>query len=139
MNGRKPSTPSSENMNGLACSVIAATAGIASCETCEPNSLIVWPVQSFRKSRCDQRAPDGLRIGGGGRSAGSRQWMRLEHAALELGLGRRWLLHGLGHLLHLQHGAEGDGEDREHVPDPADPERRPQAEPGCESAAEQRA
>ena len=50
MNGRKPSTPSSENSNGLACSSTAASHGIASAEICEPNSLIDWPVQSFRKS-----------------------------------------------------------------------------------------
>jgi hypothetical protein len=57
MNGRKPSTPRSENSIGLACKATAANHGIASCETSEPNSLIDWPVQSFRKSACDQSRP----------------------------------------------------------------------------------
>src|SRR6478672_2840755 len=62
MNGRKPSTPRSENARGLACSSTAASQGIASCDTWEPSSEIDWPVQSFRKSGCCQRAPLGLRI-----------------------------------------------------------------------------
>ncbi|HEX5172738.1 MAG TPA: hypothetical protein VFV91_01170 [Gaiellaceae bacterium] len=66
MNGRKPKTPSSENAKGLACRPTAASQGIASWDTWEPTSLIDWPVQSFRKSRCDQSAPLGLRIRRGG-------------------------------------------------------------------------
>jgi hypothetical protein len=50
MKGRNPKTPSSENWIGLACSSTAASHGIASWETCEPNSLIDWPIQSFMKS-----------------------------------------------------------------------------------------
>src|SRR5690242_17299336 len=73
MNGRKPSTPSSENSNGDASSPTAASHGIASCDTCEPNSLIDWPPQSLRKSRFCQSALVGLRIDGplveGGREA----------------------------------------------------------------------
>src|SRR5438067_13941496 len=45
--------------NALAFSVVTAIHGIASCETCEPNSLIVWPVHSFRKSPWCQSAPLG--------------------------------------------------------------------------------
>src|SRR5579884_4490498 len=62
MNGRNPITPSSENWNGLACRLKAASSGIANPETTEPSSLIDWPVQSLTKSRCDQRPPVGLRI-----------------------------------------------------------------------------
>ncbi len=50
MKGRKPSTPRSANWNGLAWRPTAASQGIASCEICEPNSLIDWPAQSFLKS-----------------------------------------------------------------------------------------
>src|SRR4029077_17259761 len=92
--GRNTTVSSAATWNGLASSVRTATVGIASWETCEPNSLIVWPVQSLRKSRCDQRAPPGLRIGGGG--AGERT--RFEHAALEVGRGRRRRVDRLGHL-----------------------------------------
>src|SRR5579864_195908 len=63
MNGRKPSTPRSENSIGLAWRPTAASHGIASCDTCEPSSLIDWPVQSLTKSGCDHRPPRGLRIG----------------------------------------------------------------------------
>jgi hypothetical protein len=35
----------------------AANHGIASTETCEPNSLIDWPAQNFRKSAYDQSRP----------------------------------------------------------------------------------
>src|SRR5262245_25243621 len=62
MNGRKPSTPRLANSNGVAWSDFAARIGTASPEICVPNSLIVWPVHSFMKSRCDQSRPDGLRI-----------------------------------------------------------------------------
>src|SRR5579864_5185129 len=64
MNGRKPKTPSSEKTIGLACSAIAATIGIASCDTCEPSSLIDCPAQSLTKSALLQSAPvrRGLRI-----------------------------------------------------------------------------
>src|SRR5438270_12597069 len=61
MNGRKPSTPRSENAIGLACRLTPASHGIASCDTCEPSSLIDWPVQSFRKSPWPQSAPLGRR------------------------------------------------------------------------------
>src|SRR6476646_8678562 len=64
MNGRKPSTPSSENWNGDACRPTAASHGSASCDPGEPTSLIDGPVQSLRKSGCDQRPPLGLRIFG---------------------------------------------------------------------------
>jgi hypothetical protein len=40
MNGRKPNTARREKTIGLAWSAIAATIGIASCEICEPSSLI---------------------------------------------------------------------------------------------------
>jgi hypothetical protein len=40
MNGTKPATPSNENSIGLACKSMAASSGMASCEICEPNSLI---------------------------------------------------------------------------------------------------
>ena len=66
MNGRKPSTPSNEKVIGLACRPTAASHGIASCDTCDPTSEMDWPVQSLRKSGCDQRPPVGrrsLRIG----------------------------------------------------------------------------
>ena len=43
-------TPSSENWNGVAWRLIAASSGIASPETCEPSSEIDCPVHSFRKS-----------------------------------------------------------------------------------------
>src|SRR5437879_5649255 len=61
MNGRKPSTPSSENASGEACSWVAASNGIARPEICEPNSLIDWPDQSFTKSVLFQSPPDGRR------------------------------------------------------------------------------
>src|SRR6266567_9212838 len=57
MNGRKPNTSRSENSIGLTCKPTSANHGIASTETCEPNSLIDWPAQSFRKSACDQSRP----------------------------------------------------------------------------------
>jgi hypothetical protein len=41
---------SAATWNALALSVSTATVGIAICEICEPNSLIVWPAQSLRKS-----------------------------------------------------------------------------------------
>src|SRR4051794_28564493 len=66
MNGRNPTTPSIANWNALASRLVAASSGIARAEICEPNSLIVWAVQSFRKSGCCQSAPCGrgnLRIG----------------------------------------------------------------------------
>src|SRR5438067_182791 len=63
MNGRKPNTSRSENSIGFTCKPTAANHGIASTETCEPNSLIDWPAQSFRKSACDQSRPlKGLRL-----------------------------------------------------------------------------
>ena len=43
--------------NGVACNVRTARSGIASKLTCEPNSLIVSPPQSKRKSRCRKRTP----------------------------------------------------------------------------------
>src|SRR3954467_6118124 len=64
MNGRKPRTPRSEKASGLAWRSTAASHGMASWDTCEPSSLIDWPVQSLMKSGCDQRAPVGLRIVG---------------------------------------------------------------------------
>src|SRR3954464_1001751 len=136
--GRNSTVPRAATAKAEACRCLIAMIGSASSEIDEPNWLIVWPVHIFMKSRCDHRAPDGLRIDGGGAGDGGQR-VRLEHAALQFGLGRRGLLHGLGHLLHLQHGAEGDGEDRERVTDAADPERRPQAEPGRQTAAEQSA
>src|SRR4051812_28370765 len=66
MNGRKPSIPSTENSIGDACRPTAASQGIASPETWEPNSLIDWPLQSLRKSVLLQSPPVGrrsLRIG----------------------------------------------------------------------------
>ena len=66
MNGKKPKTPISEKTSGVAWSSTAATIGIASCEICEPSSLIDWPVQSLRKSACAHSLPPGrrsLRIG----------------------------------------------------------------------------
>src|SRR4051794_12303307 len=62
MNGRKLRTPSAANSNGVACSERAARMGMARAEICEPNSLTVWPVQSFMKSGWLQRALVGLRI-----------------------------------------------------------------------------
>src|SRR4051794_5644643 len=64
MNGRKPRTPRSEKASGLAWRSTAASHGMASWDTCEPSSLMDWPVQSLMKSGCDQRAPLGLRIVG---------------------------------------------------------------------------
>src|SRR5690242_7116399 len=136
--GRNSTVPSAATANGDACSSLIAMVGSASCEIDEPNWLIVWPVHIFMKSLCDHRAPDGLRIGGGGRSGAGKR-MLLDHTTLELGLGGRGLLHGLGHLPNLEHRAERDGKDRERVADPADPERGTQAEPRREPAAEQRA
>src|SRR5256886_14047611 len=76
MNGRKPRTPRSEKASGLAWSSTAASHGMASWDTCEPSSLIDWPVQSLTKSGCDQRAPDGLRIVGLRGPDASRQGAR---------------------------------------------------------------
>src|SRR5579864_7229058 len=61
MKGRKPRTPRSENSIGLACRPTAASHGMASCDTCEPSSLMDWPAQSLTKSGCDHRPPDGRR------------------------------------------------------------------------------
>src|SRR3954454_23250834 len=91
--GRKPQTKSSEKTNGRACRATAATIGIASCETCEPSSLIDCPVQSFRKSAFAQRPPVGrrsLRIGhppeqGRDQAEGlSLRIVRVHEVALEL-------------------------------------------------------
>src|SRR5438270_13607326 len=66
MKGRNPSIPRTENSNGDACRPTAASQGIASADTWEPNSLIDWPVQSLRKSVLLHSPPLGrrsLRIG----------------------------------------------------------------------------
>src|SRR6478672_7888696 len=62
--GRNSTVPSAATAKADACSSLIAMNGRASCEIDEPNWLIVWPVHIFMKSRCDHRAPDGLRIVG---------------------------------------------------------------------------
>ena len=51
--------PSSATSKALASRMRIAASGSASCETCEPNWLIVCADQSLRKSGCRQRPPRG--------------------------------------------------------------------------------
>src|SRR4051794_37099476 len=60
-NGRNSTVPSVATSKALACRVTSATHGMASCEICEPNSLIACPVHSFMKSGWRQRPPEGRR------------------------------------------------------------------------------
>src|SRR5207248_9916506 len=60
--GANSATPRAATSKADASSSRTAMIGSASSEIDEPNWLIVWPVHIFMKSRCDHRAPLGLRI-----------------------------------------------------------------------------